>query len=60
MSASVVTTRPEPEDEDTRIMVECLTCGIEWGWCPATRANMLDLRDMAAHHNAVFHERGGA
>jgi hypothetical protein len=45
-------------DYDTRLSLklECLTCGIEWGWTADTKGVMRWLQNMADMHNAEHHQ----
>lgn len=42
------------------IMVECLVCGIEWGWSTDKRGNgnFDKLQKMADKHNKEVHDEG--
>jgi hypothetical protein len=57
MSASIVPYVPRSYDDgEPRLMVECLDCGIEWGWTLEASTYAAYLPTMAAEHNAKYHE----
>ena len=55
MSARVVAYSAHPEDDRLTIMVECLTCGIEFGWSKDLPAANDRLDQLAEMHNKEFH-----
>ena len=59
MSAVIVPYVPRSYDDGRpRLMVECLECGIEWGWTLETSKQAEYLPTMAADHNAQHHLKG--
>lgn len=53
MSAKVVPAFAEPWDTVQPLMVECIDCGIEWGW---TRTGTIAiLQALADRHNEQEH-----
>lgn len=60
MSAVIVPyVPPSYDDGQPRLMVECLECGIEWGWTLETSSYADYLPTMAAEHNAQHHALRG-
>lgn len=56
MSARIVPYVPSSYDDGRpRLMVECLPCGIEWGWTLEASEYANNLPAMAAEHNAHHH-----
>lgn len=56
MAAEVVSYSAHPEDEYLTVMVECLECGVEFGWSkdlPAANERLDYLADLhnVEHHN---------
>lgn len=61
MSAAVVAYSAAPEDERLTLKVECLSCGVEWGWSTDSLAANERLEEMAERHNVEQHgHRPGA
>lgn len=61
MSAQVVPYVPRSYDDgEPRLMVECLTCGIEWGWTLETSEFSGHLPTMADDHNTQHHAKDSA
>lgn len=55
MSAEVVAYSENPEDEVLSIKVECLKCGIEFGWSKDLPAANERLEGLADRHNIEIH-----
>ena len=51
--AAVVTQYLNPEDTEVNIMIECLTCNIEWGWSKDTNETYNKLVTLAKQHVKV-------
>ena len=55
MTADIVAYSAHPEDERLSIKVECLKCGIEFGWSMDLPAANERLKGLADRHNIEHH-----
>lgn len=58
MSANVVAYSAHPEDVTMSVMVECLGCGIEFGWVQDAPGTYDRLKLLAERHNEKHHPAG--
>lgn len=56
MSALVIAYSANAWDTELTLKVECSVCSIEWGWSSDRPGAYERLEDMAANHNAEYHE----
>lgn len=55
MSAEVIAYSANPWDTELTLKVECPACCIEWGWSSDSQKKFERLKELAANHNAEYH-----